>query len=151
VPHFFSAACLVLEHRMGLDEFFSLHSRCSLPLLHLGAATWANIFDPFPFHRIREFLLLFGHLSHSFFYLFPKFCAALFCSGDLLLLDTLQMASAPQPLAAEADLPSPVDDYTPTFYVGHHESRRPLPVTDFVLRQAQDVGVSAPRQPRGNL
>ena len=37
--------------------------------------------------------------------------------------------------------PSPVDDYIPTFYIGHHESKRPLPVTDFVLRQAQDVGV----------
>ena len=36
---------------------------------------------------------------------------------------------------------SPVEDFTPTFYVGHHESKRPLPVTDFVLRQAQDVGV----------
>lgn len=35
---------------------------------------------------------------------------------------------------------SPTDDFTPTFYVGHHESKRPLPVTDFVLRQAQDVG-----------
>jgi type II protein arginine methyltransferase len=42
------------------------------------------------------------------------------------------------------DPPSPVDDFTPTFYVGHHESKRPLPVTDFVLRQAQDVGVGAP-------
>lgn len=38
---------------------------------------------------------------------------------------------------------SPTDDFTPTFYVGHHESKRPLPVTDFVLRQAQDVGVCA--------
>jgi protein arginine N-methyltransferase 5 len=34
-----------------------------------------------------------------------------------------------------------VEDYMPTFYIGHHESKRPLPVTDFVLRQAQDVGV----------
>lgn len=42
------------------------------------------------------------------------------------------------------DPPSPVDDFTPTFYVGHHESKRSLPVTDFVLRQAQDVGVGAP-------
>lgn len=51
-----------------------------------------------------------------------------------------------QPLSgADAEPSSPVDDYTPTFYVGHHESKRPLPVTDFVLRQAQDVGVSAPR------
>jgi protein arginine N-methyltransferase 5 len=44
----------------------------------------------------------------------------------------------------ELDSSSPVDDFTPTFYVGHHESKRPLPVTDFVLRQAQDVGVSTP-------
>ncbi|RDW72084.1 hypothetical protein BP5796_08118 [Coleophoma crateriformis] len=47
------------------------------------------------------------------------------------------MASEQQNSAAMADNP---DDFTPTFYVGHHESRRPLPVTDFVLRQAQDVG-----------
>ncbi|KAJ5053922.1 uncharacterized protein L3040_000212 [Drepanopeziza brunnea f. sp. 'multigermtubi'] len=52
---------------------------------------------------------------------------------------------APAPAAAtagagEADSFAPDDDYTPTFYVGHHESKRPLPVTDFVLRQAQDVG-----------
>ncbi|KAE9380200.1 Skb1 methyltransferase [Stipitochalara longipes BDJ] len=45
--------------------------------------------------------------------------------------------ASPQPIL---DSPSPVDDFTPTFYVGHHESKRPLPVTDFVLRQAQDVG-----------
>ena len=38
---------------------------------------------------------------------------------------------------------SAVEEFTPTFYVGHHESNRPLPVTDFVLRQAQDVGVIA--------
>ncbi|PBP23263.1 protein arginine N-methyltransferase HSL7 [Diplocarpon rosae] len=44
-------------------------------------------------------------------------------------------------VASEADQTSSLaDDYTPTFYVGHHESKRPLPVTDFVLRQAQDVG-----------
>lgn len=36
---------------------------------------------------------------------------------------------------------SPPAEYTPTFYVGHHELKRPLPVTDFVLRLAQDVGV----------
>ena len=29
----------------------------------------------------------------------------------------------------------------PMFYVGHHESRRQLPVTEEVLRQAQDSGV----------
>ncbi|RAL67086.1 hypothetical protein DID88_007866 [Monilinia fructigena] len=32
------------------------------------------------------------------------------------------------------------DEDIPTFYIGHHQSKRPLPVTDFVLRQAQDVG-----------
>lgn len=51
------------------------------------------------------------------------------------------MASTQQPLVAD-DPASPLDDYTPMFYIGHHESKRPLPVTDFVLRQAQDVGVS---------
>lgn len=55
------------------------------------------------------------------------------------------MASSQLHSGADAEPASPVDDYTPTFYVGHHESKRPLPVTDFVLRQAQDVGVSAPR------
>lgn len=49
-----------------------------------------------------------------------------------------------QPLVAEADPPSPLEEFTPTFYIGHHESKRPLPVTDFVLRQAQDAGVSVP-------
>lgn len=59
------------------------------------------------------------------------------------------MTSLQQPLLGpEADLPSPVDDFTPTFYIGHHESKRPLPVTDFVLRQAQDVGVSMSVDPR---
>lgn len=33
-----------------------------------------------------------------------------------------------------------VDDYVPTFYVGHHESKRALPVSENTLRQAQDVG-----------
>ena len=51
------------------------------------------------------------------------------------------MASTQQPLLAAADPASPLDDFTPMFYIGHHESKRPLPVTDFVLRQAQDVGV----------
>jgi len=50
------------------------------------------------------------------------------------------MASSQLHSGADAEPASPVDDYTPTFYVGHHESKRPLPVTDFVLRQAQDVG-----------
>lgn len=35
----------------------------------------------------------------------------------------------------------PVDDYIPTFYVGQHESRRALPITEQVLRQAQDCNV----------
>lgn len=34
-----------------------------------------------------------------------------------------------------------VDDYIQTFYVGQHESRRALPVTEPVLRQAQDCNV----------
>ncbi|CZT02672.1 related to SHK1 KINASE-BINDING protein [Rhynchosporium graminicola] len=46
-----------------------------------------------------------------------------------------------QPMSgADGEPSSSEDDYTPRFYVGHHESKRPLPVTDFVLRQAQDVG-----------
>ncbi|TVY81482.1 Protein arginine N-methyltransferase skb1 [Lachnellula suecica] len=49
------------------------------------------------------------------------------------------MASS-QPLAGEADSSSPLEEFMPTFYIGHHESKRPLPVTDFVLRQAQDAG-----------
>jgi protein arginine N-methyltransferase 5 len=53
------------------------------------------------------------------------------------------MASS-QPTPAEGEYPS-ADDFIPTFYVGHHESKRALPVTDFVLRQAQDIGVSLPR------
>lgn len=46
-----------------------------------------------------------------------------------------------QPLVAEADASSPLEEFMPTFYIGHHEAKRPLPVTDFVLRQAQDAGV----------
>lgn len=34
------------------------------------------------------------------------------------------------------------DDFMPTFYIGQHESKRTLPVTDQVLRQAQDCAVS---------
>ena len=34
-----------------------------------------------------------------------------------------------------------LDDYMPTFYIGHHEYRRQLPVTEFALRLATDVGV----------
>jgi protein arginine N-methyltransferase 5 len=54
------------------------------------------------------------------------------------------MTSPQQSSGADHDPPSPIDDFAPTFYVGHHESKRPLPVTDFVLRQAQDVGVRTP-------
>ena len=49
------------------------------------------------------------------------------------------MASS-QADAAAGELP-PMDDFIPTFYVGQHETKRSLPVTDFVLRQAQDIGV----------
>ncbi|KAI9744940.1 MAG: methyltransferase protein [Claussenomyces sp. TS43310] len=45
----------------------------------------------------------------------------------------------------KADAKNPLDtfaydDFTPVFYVGHHESKRALPVSDFALRQALDVG-----------
>jgi protein arginine N-methyltransferase 5 len=50
------------------------------------------------------------------------------------------MTSTQLPLEADS---SPVEEFMPVFYVGHHESKRRLPVTDFVLRQAQDVGVSS--------
>jgi type II protein arginine methyltransferase len=50
--------------------------------------------------------------------------------------------ASPQPAAgAEGEPPSPIDDFIPVFYVGHHESKRSLPVTGFVLRRAQDIGV----------
>lgn len=45
---------------------------------------------------------------------------------------------------ADADSDMAADEDIPTFYIGQHESKRPLPVTDFVLRQAQDVGVCDP-------
>lgn len=44
---------------------------------------------------------------------------------------------------AEYPESSMADDYTPTFYIGHHESKRALPISERTLRQAQDVGVSA--------
>lgn len=50
------------------------------------------------------------------------------------------MSTLQQPLVADVETASPVEDFIPTFYVGHHESKRLLPVTEFVLRQAQDVG-----------
>ena len=36
----------------------------------------------------------------------------------------------------------PEDGWMPTFYVGQHESRRALPVTDHVLQQAHDCNAS---------
>lgn len=42
---------------------------------------------------------------------------------------------------ADANSDTADDENLPTFYIGHHESKRPLPVTEFVLRQAGDVGV----------
>ena len=53
------------------------------------------------------------------------------------------MSTIQEPLLSPEQFSSIADDYTPTFYVGHHDSKRPLPVTGFVLRQAQDVGVCA--------
>jgi protein arginine N-methyltransferase 5 len=39
--------------------------------------------------------------------------------------------------------PLPVEDYVPIFYVGHHESQRPLPISGLMLRQAQNAGVTS--------
>jgi protein arginine N-methyltransferase 5 len=36
---------------------------------------------------------------------------------------------------------TPADDFVPTFYIGHHESKRSFPVSESLLRRAQDVGV----------
>lgn len=52
------------------------------------------------------------------------------------------MSSSQQDAVADQEPLLPMDDYMPTFYVGHHESKRALPVTDHVLRQANDHGVS---------
>ncbi|KAM3082435.1 hypothetical protein ACMFMF_002099 [Clarireedia jacksonii] len=47
---------------------------------------------------------------------------------------------ASQTSATEFDsAPSPYD-VPPIFYIGHHESKRPLPITPSLLREAQDVG-----------
>jgi hypothetical protein len=54
------------------------------------------------------------------------------------------MSTSQHPLVTEVDSSSPVEDFMPTFYVGHHESKRQIPVTEFVLRRAQDVGVCSP-------
>ncbi|OBT90511.1 hypothetical protein VE02_01171 [Pseudogymnoascus sp. 03VT05] len=40
----------------------------------------------------------------------------------------------------ETSRPPMVDDYMPTFYVGHHEAGRALPISERTLRQGQDVG-----------
>lgn len=36
---------------------------------------------------------------------------------------------------------APVDDFVPIFYIGHHETKRSLPISESLLRRAQDVGV----------
>lgn len=51
------------------------------------------------------------------------------------------MSTTSTPQSAEVVQYSAPDEYTPNFYVGHHELNRPLPVTENVLRLAQDVGV----------
>jgi protein arginine N-methyltransferase 5 len=64
------------------------------------------------------------------------------------------MSILQQPIGADVEAASPVEEFMPTFYVGNHESRRPLPVTEFVLRQAQDVGVrfvAPPNQTPANV
>lgn len=40
------------------------------------------------------------------------------------------------------DSPQSTGEMMPIFYVGQHETKRLLPVTDQVLRQAQDCNVS---------
>jgi hypothetical protein len=55
-------------------------------------------------------------------------------------MDTAYRSQSEEPTFVDS---LPVDDYVPIFYVGHHESRRPLPVTELMLRQAQDAGVSS--------
>ncbi|RFU34581.1 hypothetical protein B7463_g1783, partial [Scytalidium lignicola] len=50
------------------------------------------------------------------------------------------MTSSQQHPSIEEDTSSLVDDYTPTFYVGHHDSARTYPITEVVLRRAQDAG-----------
>ena len=42
---------------------------------------------------------------------------------------------------------TPADDFMPIFYVGHHETKRSLPVSGSLLRRAQDVGVCRNFQP----
>lgn len=38
---------------------------------------------------------------------------------------------------------SPEDDWAPTFYVGQHETKRSLPITDFILQQAHECKVGS--------
>jgi len=57
---------------------------------------------------------------------------------ERVLLRSSTMTSSNVEYAAEAAM----DEYMPTFYIGHHEYRRQLPVTDFALQLANDVGVS---------
>src|SRR5438876_416477 len=49
------------------------------------------------------------------------------------------------------DPASLVDTPAPTFYVGHHQTNRPLPVTAKILNQAQDLGVRFQFLPHGRL
>lgn len=47
-------------------------------------------------------------------------------------------------LSITMESPSTIDDFMPTFYVGQHESKRALPVSNQVVRQAQDCNVRCP-------
>lgn len=42
----------------------------------------------------------------------------------------------------DMDSSEAVDDLMPTFCIGQHESKRPLPVTPHTVRQAHDCNVS---------
>ena len=57
----------------------------------------------------------------------------------------MAMASSQPPVPVETSSlePSLMDDIGSAFYIGHHESKRALPISDFMLRQAQDTGVCA--------
>ncbi|KAH8816337.1 PRMT5 arginine-N-methyltransferase-domain-containing protein [Xylogone sp. PMI_703] len=50
------------------------------------------------------------------------------------------MTSTQQNPGIDEDMSTLLDDYIPTFYVGHHESARTYPITEVVLRRAQDAG-----------
>lgn len=50
------------------------------------------------------------------------------------------METPPTPATAASPAPL-VDDFIPTFYVGHHETSRKLPVTELKLHQSQEAGV----------